>query len=103
MFEFVLPSLSLGLGFKLGFGLRLSAYAYTHRIVRLLRLLRLLSSKGVRIWAKTARICIHSQNCKAGKIPKRVWNSPAQLVIEKIPANTMRGMVRCGCGMYTIY
>ena len=55
---------------------------------------------GVRI--ETARICIHSQSCKAGETPKRVWNSPAQLVSGKNPANTIRGMVRCGCGMYTI-
>ena len=49
---------------------------------------------GVR--TETARICIHSQIFKAGKIPKRVWNSPAQRVTVKIPVNTMRGMVRCG-------
>ncbi len=56
---------------------------------------------GVRM--ETARICIHSQLCKAGKIPKRVWNSPTKLVIEKPPANTMQGMVRCGSGMCTRY
>ena len=49
---------------------------------------------GVRI--ETVRICIHSQLCKAVKIPKRVWNSPAQLIIVKPPVNTMRGMVRRG-------
>ena len=55
---------------------------------------------GVR--TETAHINIHSQRCKAGKIPKRVWNSPAQLVIVKDPANTMRGMIRCGCGMSSL-
>ncbi len=45
----------------------------------------------------TTRICIHLQNFKMGKIPKRVRNSPAQLVTTKVPANMMRGIVRSGC------
>ncbi len=49
-----------------------------------------------------ALICIHLQFCKVGKTPKRVGNSAAQLVIVKSPANTMRDMVRRGCGMYRI-
>ena len=45
---------------------------------------------------ETLRICIHSQFCKAVKIPKRVWNSAAQLVTVKPPASMMLDMVRCG-------
>ena len=44
---------------------------------------------------------IHSQSLKALQTPKRVWNSSTQRVIVKNPANTMRGMVRCGCEMST--
>ena len=47
----------------------------------------------------TTRICIHLQKLKADKIPNRVWNSPVQLVTAKVPANTMKGIARWGCGM----